>query len=234
MSYCVNCGVELDGSLKECPLCNTMVLNPRELNCMKSASPFPEEKGQVEGVKHKDFGILLTVILIAVGATCGILNLLVFQGTAWSLLIAGACLLLWVMFVPLLLCKRLSGYTALVLDGISVGVYLYLITFVTGWDDWFWELGLPITALVTVVAELFTVCVKKLPTTFITVTLYFFTAIGLFCIGLEMLIDFFLEQQIHLVWSAVVVTVCFIIDMALVTMLCSKRLRNAVRRRLHF
>lgn len=234
MSYCVNCGVELDGSLKKCPLCNTMVLNPRELNSMKSTSPFPEEKGQVEAVKRKDFGILLSAILIATGATCGILNLFVFQGTAWSLLLIGGCLLLWVMLVPLLIYTRLSGYAALVLDGLFVGVYLYMITFVTGGDDWFWGLGLPITVLVTAVAELFTLCVKKLPSTFITVTLYFFTAIGVLCAGLEILIDWYLDGRIHLVWSAVVVTVCFIIDIALITMLSSKRLRNAVRRRMHF
>ena len=29
MSYCVNCGVELDGSLQACPLCNTQVINPK-------------------------------------------------------------------------------------------------------------------------------------------------------------------------------------------------------------
>ena len=37
MSYCVNCGVELDASAKECPLCNTPVLNPRELEKMVHA-----------------------------------------------------------------------------------------------------------------------------------------------------------------------------------------------------
>lgn len=31
MSYCVNCGVELDASAKICPLCNTPVINPKVL-----------------------------------------------------------------------------------------------------------------------------------------------------------------------------------------------------------
>ena len=30
MSYCVNCGVELERNAGECPLCNTPVVNPRE------------------------------------------------------------------------------------------------------------------------------------------------------------------------------------------------------------
>ena len=28
MSYCVNCGVELDDSAKKCALCSTPVINP--------------------------------------------------------------------------------------------------------------------------------------------------------------------------------------------------------------
>ena len=39
MSYCVNCGVELESSLTECPLCNTPVINPKELFDQKKTSP---------------------------------------------------------------------------------------------------------------------------------------------------------------------------------------------------
>ena len=35
MSYCVNCGVKLDPSLKYCPLCNTPVINPHDLSKMQ-------------------------------------------------------------------------------------------------------------------------------------------------------------------------------------------------------
>ena len=41
MSYCVNCGVKLDPSLKYCPLCNTPVINPHDLSKMQPISPFP-------------------------------------------------------------------------------------------------------------------------------------------------------------------------------------------------
>ena len=30
MSYCVNCGVELDPTARTCPLCQTPVVNPRQ------------------------------------------------------------------------------------------------------------------------------------------------------------------------------------------------------------
>ena len=41
MSYCVNCGVELDASLEVCPLCNTPVLNPNEIERPQLKTPFP-------------------------------------------------------------------------------------------------------------------------------------------------------------------------------------------------
>lgn len=234
MSYCVNCGVELDDTLKACPLCNTPVINPNQIKSCSEKSAFPNEKGQVEAVKKQDFAILLSVILIATGVTCGLLNLFVFRQTHWSFLIIGGCLLLWVLLVPAIIYEKLSVYFSLLFDGIAIGFYLYLITFVTRNDEWFLGLSIPITALVVFIAEIFALCMKKLPVTFLTTTLYIFTSIGLLCIGLELLIDRFLGLKIQLLWSAVVVTVCVIIDIALITLLSRSRLRNAVRRRLHF
>lgn len=234
MSYCVNCGVELDASLKECPLCNTPVINPKEIPNDRTASPFPREKGQVEAVKKKDAGILMTTVVVATAVVCGLLNLLVFSGKPWSLTIIGACVLLWVIMIPVVIYSRQSIYLSLLLDGVALAAYLYMITYLTGSNRWFGGLGLPITALVTVIAEIFTFCVRRLPRSFLTVALYGFTAMAVLCIGLEILIDRYLHGHVSLSWSAVVLTVCVIVDITIVTLLSRKRLRNAVRRRLHF
>ena len=66
MSYCVNCGVELDSSLDHCPLCNTPVINPNELKRIADAvPPFPEQRGEVDTVKRRDFTLLIGIILTA-------------------------------------------------------------------------------------------------------------------------------------------------------------------------
>lgn len=235
MSYCVNCGVELDTSQKECPLCNTPVINPRELERMAGAEqPFPKEKGQVEVVKRKDLGILLSTVVLATAVTCGSLNAFVFRGNLWSLAVIGVCAILWVIMIPAVIYTKQPVYVSLLYDGAAVVLYLYMLTFLAGSGEWFWGLGLPIAVLVTVIAELFTFCVKKLPRAFLTISLYLFTAVGLLCMGLEMLIDRYVSGKIALSWSAVVLTVCAILDIALITMLSSKRMRGAVRKRLHF
>ena len=235
MSYCVNCGVELDSSAKSCPLCNTPVLNPNELGkVMESQPPFPTEKAQVEPVKRKDLGILLSMVVLATAVICGLLNELVFRDNLWSLAVLGACVILWVFFIPFVIHTRQSVYLSLLYDGAAVVFLLYMITFLAGKNDWFIELGVPLVVLVTAVAEIFVLCVRKLPRSFLTIALYFFTASGLLCLGIEILVDRYVESGIALSWSAVVLTVCGVLDIALVTMLSRRRLRNSIRRRLHF
>lgn len=55
MSYCVNCGVELEASLKECPLCNTPVINPKELEKKHRKTAFSQGKGAGGKGKKKRF-----------------------------------------------------------------------------------------------------------------------------------------------------------------------------------
>lgn len=45
MSYCVNCGVELDKTCSVCPLCNTKVINPNQPVDTVSPKPYPVDKG---------------------------------------------------------------------------------------------------------------------------------------------------------------------------------------------
>ena len=234
MSYCVNCGVELDGALQECPLCNTPVINPRELSRQKASSPFPEDKGAVETIRRKDLGILTSSILAATAVACGVLNLLVFTGVAWSLAVIGACLLVWVMMVPLVIDSHQSVYLSLLLDGVAVGLYLFMLSFLTADQEWMWGLGIPIVILVTIIVELMTICIRNLPSSFLTNSLYVVNAVGLLCLGLEILIDRYISGSIALSWSAVVLTVMVCVDAMLITVLSRRRLRNEVRRRLHF
>lgn len=235
MSYCVNCGVELDVSAKNCPLCNTPVLNPNEIGkVLEGQSPFPKEKGQVETVKRKDIGILLSMITLATAVVCGILNAFVFRDNLWSLVVLGACVILWVFFEPIIIFTRQSVYLSILYDGAAVFFLLYMITFLADDSAWFVELAVPLVVLVTAMTELFILCVRRLPRSFVTVSLYFFTAAGLLCMGIEMLVDCYVEQNISLSWSAVVLTVCGVLDIAFITVLSSRRLRNSMRKRLHF
>ncbi|MBQ2803517.1 MAG: hypothetical protein IJF07_06425 [Lachnospiraceae bacterium] len=234
MSYCVNCGVELDASAKVCALCNTPVMNPNELVQKNRKTPFPKEKGAVEKVKRKDWGILLSTVVLATGVTCGALNAFVFTGPLWSLAVIGVCAVLWVIMIPAVIYTKQPVYVSIMFDGLAVVVYLYMLAYMIKSDKWFWDLGLPIVVFITMIVEGITICINKFPRSFLTIALYVITGIGLLCGGLEFMIDMYIAKEVTLRWSAVVITVCVIVDIAIITMLSLRRVRNAVRRRLHF
>lgn len=234
MSYCVNCGVELDSSLGECPLCNTPVMNPKEIPYTKKTSPFPKEKEKVEAVKRKDVGILVSIILFSTALTCGCLNYFVFNGNSWSVTIIGACILLWVILFPIIIYERLNIHFSILFDGAAMVGYLYLITWLTSTKDWFFGLGIPLVIFITVLLEIYVFCTRNLPKSILTNALYAITAIGILCVGIELLVDWYLYELIIFKWSAIVATVCIIIDIAIITLLSMRRFRNAIRRRLHF
>ena len=234
MSYCVNCGVELDPSLKSCPLCHTPVINPNELKKEVPSSPYPTQKGQVEVVKRKDWGLLLSIVVLATSVTCILLNLLVFSQNPWSVLIVGACVILWTLLVPFVIYSRLPIYVSILLDILAVGIYLYMLTYLTNSNAWFFHVALPIVILIGLLMEVITVLFRHLSTSILAGALYIFIAIPILCIGIEMIVDLFLTESISLSWSMIVLTVCVIIDITLITVISRSRLRNAVRRRLHF
>jgi len=234
MSYCVNCGVELDASLKACPLCKTPVINPNELTPQAAASPYATESGQVDKVKRHDLGLLAGIVLFATSLSCFLLNLLVFSGTKWSFFVIGICLILFVFMIPFTVCPKIPVYISLLLDGIAIGIFLYLICLATPGDRWFTHIGLPVVVLLTILVEIYALLLHMFRFSYLNSALYLFGEIALFCVALELLIDRYLGLHFHLVWSAIVLTVCAVIMVMLISVLSIRRLRNFVRKRLHF
>ena len=234
MSYCVHCGVELDPSLKRCPLCNTPVLDPNNIPYFEASSPYPTQKGKVEPVRRKDAAIFVSVLLVTISLTCGLLNRLVFSRNLWSLLVIGFCLVIWVICIPFIFYRKLSPFLSVLLDGLAVSFYLYLISRLTGSADWLFYLGLPIAALSTLLLELFMMLTIKVSCSFFPVTLYVFSLIPILCIGIELLCRNFLGSPMRITWSAIVLTVCVVFIIAIVTIILLPRVREEARRRLHF
>lgn len=233
MSYCVNCGVELDKALKACPLCQTRVYHPENIE-EATRETFPEKKGEVEKESNKEVVILISVIVLAVMLTCGLLNKLVYDMSKWSIPVMSICIVLWTFFMGVVYAKKITIYGMLLVDAVSVLLGLYLLTFISGNDKWYIGMGLPIVCAIVVILELFVLLGRKLPYNMLVGTLYFFIVIAGICTSIEGIIDCYYSGSIHLSWSAIVLTVCTIIAAALVTIMMMSRLRNAIRKRLHF
>lgn len=233
MSYCVNCGVELDASLNKCPLCGTPVYRPDQKE-NRQEQTFPKSKGEVEKVSKKDTVIFVSVLLLTISFTCWLLNALVYNNFWWAVPVDGFCITLWVFFMTVIFVEKITGYGMLLLDAVAIANYMFMISFVTKTNEWFYQIGLPILGVIWILLELFLLFSKILPFSLLTGTLYFFICVAGICATVEIVLDLYFYNAISLSWSAIVLTVCAIIVVFLVMVLMMGRLRNTIRRRLHF
>ena len=142
MSYCVNCGVELDATASFCPLCHTPVYNPNQPVDETSPKPFPTERKEVPPVSRIQVAILLTAIFASVGVCCGVLNIFLRTQHTWSLYVIGAVIMLWIWTVPPLLHHKKDTFRLqLFADIMAIAVYISLIAVdLDGWN-WYWHLA---------------------------------------------------------------------------------------------
>ena len=147
MSYCVNCGVELDSTASFCPLCRTPVVNPRQPVDTGSPPPFPTERREVPPASKAELAILVSSMLASVAVCCGLLNLVLRSGHIWSLYVIGAAAMLWVWLVPPLLLRTMHLYLRLSADVLAVALYVFLISVDLDGSAWYWHLALPIILL---------------------------------------------------------------------------------------
>ena len=237
MSYCVECGVKLEQSLKICPLCHTPVINPNETklsDIANNTSPFATIKGEVEPMKKYDLGLWLTLVFGSTIIACGLLNFFVFHHNNWSIPVIGACIIMWIFFCPRMFLPKIPISMNLAASGASVVLYELAITLMTENDQWFYELVLPITLVIMLLTSISGLLYKHVSKSLIAAALYLFIDVAFLSIAVECFVDRFIHREFHIFWSAIVFSVCAVISIALIAILSIKRLRVTVRKRLHF
>ncbi len=127
MSYCVNCGVELDASAKKCVLCNTAVLNPKDTDEVPGETPFATENHIPQSISRKFVAYLVSVVMFVPNVVCIFTNLAFFNESLWSLNIFCTSLLLWIVFVFPFFTKKRKPYLMWAFDTVAVASFFYFI-----------------------------------------------------------------------------------------------------------
>ena len=234
MSYCVNCGVELDPTARACPLCHTPVVNPNQPVDASLPPPFPSRREEVQPVSKRELALLLSAMLGSVAVCCGVLNLFfVHSGRPWSLYVIGAAAMLWVWLVPPLLLRTMHLYLRLSADVLAVALYVFLISVDLDGSAWYWHLALPIILLLGAALLFLGFMMGARPrSTLSRITLVIGTT-GVFLSGVELLIDRYFLGRWQPGWSLVVLTVCAALVIPLIVVRRVPALREEVRRRFH-
>lgn len=151
MSYCVNCGVELEASAKKCALCDTEVLNPKKAPEEKKLSLFADEEHHIpEGVSKKFVAYVVSMVMLIPSLVCVLANALFFPGTFWSLYIFTTGLLAWVVFVFPFFSKKKKPYLMWVFDTLAVAFYGFFLFRMPGDEsNIYFKVFLPIVVIIS-------------------------------------------------------------------------------------
>ena len=233
MSYCVHCGVELDSTASFCPLCHTPVLDPARPADTGSPGPFPTRRGEVAPVSKAEAALLITAMLASVAVCCGVLNLFLQAGRAWSLYVIGAAAMLWLWLVPPLLARGMHLLLRLAVDIGAVLLYVYLISVDLDGRAWFLGLAAPLILWGGAVLLILGLVLLVYHRSAITTLTILIGSVGIFVLGVEFLVDRWLFRAWEPGWSLVVLVVCVGMVIPLIIIRRVPSLREEVRRRFH-
>ncbi|MCE5187736.1 MAG: hypothetical protein LLF75_00905 [Eubacteriales bacterium] len=236
MSYCVNCGVELQKSEPRCPLCGTEVVNPNELRDEKPARPYPSHVERLDKAVDKRYiASFISLLMLIPLFTVMLANILVSGKLSWSYYVLGSELVLFSIFL-LPMIARMPKILYILIDAAAIGVLLLLVQVISQ-GDWGWLLllGLPITGLTAVMCWFFAVMAEptfKLP---ILVRFTFALAcIGLLVVAIEFFIGLYLHRIAWPTWSLYVLFPCLVLASSLLLLNRRARVKEEIRKRFYF
>lgn len=234
MSYCVNCGVELEKTIKQCPLCGTEVKNPNQPVDTISPKPYPANRANLNPTDRKETALLISLILVSPSIACAIMNFLIFGTGTWSLHVIGICTILWTIIVPPLLFRKMPKLLGIVLDAAVILAYIYIFVIQLGdTTGWYREIAVPIVVLLAFLMLILMGIYDYYRPPIIVNFMSLLGAIGIFCMGIEAAIGLHFYNEIRFVWSAVVMICCLLIIIPLGIVVARPKMREEVRRRLH-
>ena len=235
VSYCVNCGVELAGSEKYCPLCNVEVLNPKAPWEDSEERPYPKYFDSfIKRIDRRYFATLAGLFLIIPILVTIIYDLLPGDGITWSAYVVGAMALIFVFLVLPFFFKHYHTVIFLSLNCAAVLLYLFFIERMNG-GSWFMGIGMPVTISVSfcviVLALLFT---KKKHMGFFIRTALILIAVGVFVLSIELILCLNSTGVFVLNWSYYAFVPCAILAFMAFVLEHRKNLKEGIKRRLFY
>ena len=164
MSYCVNCGVELDKSATKCALCSTPVINPNETDGKEKAeaAPFSDTAFVPASMKRRFIAYIITMIFLIPNIVCSFANAIFHSGGFWSFYVNATSLLVWVVLVFPFFTKKLRPYLMWMFDTLAVCFYVFFFFVMKyeGKSDWYYDSALPIIVMASLMVLIYMIWIR--------------------------------------------------------------------------
>lgn len=229
MSYCVNCGVELEQGCGECPLCDTPVINPREFHNKPEKPAYPEII-KIPKSTHKRFLVfVISMVLLIPNIVLAFLDMFLW-GSGISAFIFGGTALVWFWFLFPMLWKKPIPIILLQIDALALLGYLYIFRGISNESRWFEGLAIPIVIAFWAVAAVFILWSRK-PRNKSYTGIAATVAVIVLSYIIEICIDMFVFGRLQLGVSFAVTACCIPIIIFFIVLAKSRKLRAWVSRK---
>ncbi|MCT4544009.1 MAG: hypothetical protein N4A63_10750 [Vallitalea sp.] len=237
MPYCSKCGVEVENSIKKCPLCEYPIPN---INDTKEYfdNGFPEAeniyKNRVSNIKNKVFYTLILVLFFSIPILLSVNAF--FPAVRLSINYVISCIIAAMFYIYFLF-----GYLKLAYNILGIGITSIILTYKLDSIDnsitWFYKYALIIILLVIFIVYVYLYLYKrsKHQNQLIYIPSYIFSAIGILCICIEGLISYRFKNYIKLTWSVIVLISTFSICILLLSLYhgLPEKFRAKLKSKLH-
>lgn len=227
MSYCTNCGVELDEGLTSCPLCGFTSGKKDNTETIDQSNHYPSDiilLYKKETRKH--IWELSGVITFSGIAVCTIVDLVIHKSLSWSLFADTSIMASWIWLTLILLAFRKYF---IIVPGLLITLLatLFLFDLFTPPVNWFYRLGLPITIALFIAITIIILLWKVAHFKGFNILAIAFLVLSGFCVVSEVFIDKYLFNKIDIRWSAIVAV--SILPIALVLLFVHYRMKKGKR-----
>ena len=227
MSYCTNCGVELDNDIVTCPLCGFSIGEEMITGKVKASEYYPSDiifLHKKETRRH--IWELSGIISFSGIVVCTIVDFVIHKSLSWSLYADTSILASWICLTLILLAFRKYF---LIFPGLLLTILtmLFLFDLYAPPVTWFYGLGLPITMALYVAVIIIILLWKVAHFRGFNILAIAFLVLSGFCIVSEVFIDKFVSGRVDIRWSAIVAVSIF--PIALVLLFVHYRMKKGKR-----
>lgn len=226
MPYCSRCGVEVDGHVSHCPLCNTSIQRFEDTEPGERRYP-TEELGvkpkMSDRMRRRILWEVLTLfcaigVLVVIGS-----DLRVDGSISWSLYPTASIVLAWLYATLFVFFRKRPAVAAVGVVGSTIA-FLAAVDLANGRLDWFFLLGLPILAFFLIIAAVIVLAILKAKDRGFNIVAFVLLGVALFCAGVDLLVSLYLRGRAGLSWSEVVLLT--LVPLSLIFLFLHYRLRN--------
>lgn len=226
--YCINCGVKLADSEKECPLCHTRVFHP-DLMRPEGEPLYPNKAPAVKkrSLFPQIFATVAFVMTILIVFLC---DWQLNHTVSWSGYVMGALLLAYVMLVLPFWFRRPNPVIFVPCDFVAIGLYLLYIDLFTH-GHWFLSFAFPVVGGIGLIVTAVVTLLRYVHGG----KLYIFGGasilLGAFMLLLEFLLDLTFDISGFIGWSLYPLTVLVTIGGMLLYLAIWRPAREAIERK---